>query len=54
MEKIKITINGRSLLVDQGLTVLEAAQSAGIYIPTLCHHPDLKPYGNCRTCIVEI
>ncbi len=36
------------------MTVLEAARSAGIYIPTLCWYPDLKPYGGCRVCVVEI
>ncbi|MBA7670524.1 NADPH-Fe(3+) oxidoreductase subunit alpha [subsurface metagenome] len=36
------------------MTVLEAARSADIYIPTLCHFPDLEPYGGCRLCIVEI
>jgi len=36
------------------MTVLEAAQAAGIYIPTLCSDPDLEPYGACRLCVVEI
>ncbi len=36
-----------------GQTVLEAAQAAGIEIPTLCHHPDLTPIGSCRLCLVE-
>lgn len=36
------------------MTVLEAAQLAGIYIPTLCSDPDLEPYGACRLCVVEI
>ena len=36
------------------MTVLDAAQAAGIYIPTLCADPDLEPYGGCRLCIVEI
>jgi NADH dehydrogenase/NADH:ubiquinone oxidoreductase subunit G len=36
------------------MTVLEAAQAADIYIPTLCHDPDLEPYGGCRLCVVEI
>jgi bidirectional [NiFe] hydrogenase diaphorase subunit len=35
------------------MTVLEAARSAGIDIPTLCHHEKLEPYGACRICIVE-
>ena len=53
-EKIKLTIDGISLEVEKGATVLGAAQSAGIYIPTLCYHPSLQPYGGCRLCIVEI
>jgi len=36
------------------MSVLEAARAAGIYIPTLCYHPDLQPYGGCRLCLVEI
>jgi ferredoxin len=39
---------------EKGVTVLQAAQRGGIYIPTLCYHPDLEPYGGCRLCIVEI
>ncbi len=54
MDSIKLTINGQEVQVSRGATVLEAAQTAGIYIPTLCHHPDLEPYGGCRLCIVEI
>jgi NADPH-dependent glutamate synthase beta subunit-like oxidoreductase/NAD-dependent dihydropyrimidine dehydrogenase PreA subunit len=54
MEKIKLTINGQEVEVEKGTTVLKAAQAAGIYIPTLCYHPDLPPYGGCRLCIVEI
>jgi NADH dehydrogenase/NADH:ubiquinone oxidoreductase subunit G len=36
------------------MTLLEAAQNAGIDIPTLCHHEKLEPYGGCRLCIVEV
>lgn len=54
MEKITLTINGQIVSAEPGMTVLEAAQTAGIYIPTLCYYPDLKPYGGCRICIVEI
>jgi formate dehydrogenase beta subunit len=53
-EKIKLTIDGQEIEVEPGLTVLQAAQHAGIYIPTLCYHPNLQPYGGCRMCIVEI
>lgn len=53
-EEIKLTIDGQGVKARTGMTVLEAAQEAGIYIPTLCADPDLKPYGGCRLCIVEI
>lgn len=51
---IKITINGQTLEVEPHLTVLQAAEQAGITIPTLCYHRDLSPYGGCRLCVVEI
>jgi predicted molibdopterin-dependent oxidoreductase YjgC len=51
---ILLTINGQIVKAETGWTVLEAARAAGIYIPTLCYHPDLKPYGGCRLCVVEI
>jgi len=54
MENISLTINGRPVTAQKGQTVLEAALASGIYIPTLCYYPDLKPYGGCRLCIVEI
>ena len=52
--KITLTINGQGVSADRGMTVLEAAQAAQIYIPTLCADPDLEPYGGCRLCVVEI
>jgi formate dehydrogenase alpha subunit len=54
VDTIKLTINGREVTAKKGATVLEAALGAGIYIPTLCYDPDLKPYGGCRLCVVEI
>ncbi len=51
---ISLTINGQTLEVQANLTVLQAAEQAGITIPTLCHHKDLTPYGGCRLCVVEI
>ena len=54
IEKITLTVNGQAVDAFKGMTVLEATQAAGIYIPTLCHHPDLEPYGGCRLCVVEI
>jgi NADH dehydrogenase/NADH:ubiquinone oxidoreductase subunit G len=54
MGKIGLTIDDRLIEVDEGMTVLEAARGAGIFIPTACDHKDLNPYGACRMCIVEI
>ena len=51
---VHITINGKQLEVPEGTTVLRAAEKAGIYIPRLCNHPELTPYGGCRLCIVEV
>ncbi len=46
-------IDGKEVQAAEGMTVLEAARSAGISIPTLCHHEKLAPFGGCRLCIVE-
>ena len=51
---IKLTIDGTTIEVKEGTTVLCAAESAGLYIPTLCNHPQLTPYGGCRLCMVEV
>jgi len=52
--KVTLTIDGREVTVPKGTTVLEAAQSIGIEIPTFCWHPKLKSVGACRMCYVEI
>ena len=44
----------RNLEAKEGTTVLETARAHGIEIPTLCNHPDLRPVGSCRLCLVEI
>lgn len=49
-----ITVDGIRLEVPDNKNVLECALEAGIYIPHLCHHPDLKDTGACRMCIVEV
>lgn len=49
-----LTINGLPVSVEEGSTVLEAAQFIGFPIPTLCHMDGLTPYGACRLCVVEI
>ncbi len=52
--KITLTIDNQKVRVEKGATVLKAAQKSDIYIPMLCHHDSLKPFGACRLCIVEI
>jgi bidirectional [NiFe] hydrogenase diaphorase subunit len=54
MSEILLTIDGKEVKAKPETTLLEAAQSAGISIPTLCHHEKLEPYGACRLCIVEV
>jgi formate dehydrogenase alpha subunit len=51
---ISLTIDGQEIKAQEEMTVLQAAEAAGIYIPTLCSDPELEPYGACRLCIVEI
>lgn len=53
-EIINLTIDGKSVETPRGSTVLEASLANDIYIPTLCYDPDLKPYGACRLCVVEV
>ncbi|NLV92392.1 MAG: 2Fe-2S iron-sulfur cluster binding domain-containing protein [Firmicutes bacterium] len=54
MADITVTVDGKRVSVPVGSTVLEAAQAAGIDIPTLCHHPDQQVKAVCRICVVEI
>ncbi|TET60921.1 2Fe-2S iron-sulfur cluster binding domain-containing protein, partial [Candidatus Aerophobetes bacterium] len=51
---IDLIIDGQPLKVEEGSTILRAAESVGIKIPTLCYHKALSPYGACRICLVEI
>ena len=54
MSDILVKIDGKDVQAKEGMTVLGAAQSAGISIPTLCHHEKLEPFGGCRLCIVKV
>ncbi|MBA4394833.1 MAG: pyridine nucleotide-disulfide oxidoreductase, partial [Desulfobacca sp.] len=54
MSKVSLTINGRSVQAESGNTILQAAAQEGIFIPTLCHHPLLKPEEACRICVVQV
>ena len=49
-----ITIDGRVIEASADATILEAARSAGIDIPTLCWYPKLTVVGNCRICLVSV
>jgi len=48
-KEINLIIDGQSVTVPDGSTILKAAQQAGIRVPTLCLHPSLSPIGACRT-----
>ncbi len=54
MSEVTLIINDGEVKAEQGTTILQAARSAGIDIPTLCQHDKLAPYGACRLCMVEI
>ena len=54
MSEVLLQIDGREVTAREGVTILEAAKSIGISIPTLCHHEKLEPYGGCRICSVEV
>lgn len=51
---VSLEIDGRSVEVPEGTTILYAARQAGIKIPTLCHHDDLCVAGLCRVCVVDV
>ena len=52
--QLSVTIDGMETKVPLGTTILDAAKSMGVHIPTLCHHPDLEVAGICRMCVVEV
>ncbi len=51
---VNVTIDGKTIQVPEGTTVLRAAEQAGLKIPVLCDHPHLLPFGGCRLCVVEV
>ena len=51
---VDLSIDGKEITVEEGTTILEAARSFGIEIPTLCYHKRMNPIGSCRMCVVEI
>jgi len=51
---VNVTINGNAIQVEEGTTILDAAASLGMKIPTLCHLKDINWIGSCRICVVQI
>ena len=51
---MQVTINNKKVKCKKGETILKVLAQQGIEIPTLCYHPDLKPIGRCRLCLVEV
>ncbi|MBR2829762.1 MAG: (2Fe-2S)-binding protein, partial [Solobacterium sp.] len=54
MAIVNLKINNRDVQAEAGMTVLQAAQAAGIHIPTLCYLKDINKSGACRVCLVEV
>jgi bidirectional [NiFe] hydrogenase diaphorase subunit len=53
MSDVSLQIDGKAVTASEDMTLLDAARSAGIFIPTVCHHEKLEPFGGCRLCVVE-
>jgi NADH dehydrogenase/NADH:ubiquinone oxidoreductase subunit G len=51
---VELTIDGQKVQAKEGTTILEVARENNIYIPTLCYHEEVTPYGACRLCLVEV
>lgn len=54
MGTVTLTIDGQELSVPDEYTVLQAAEAAGVEIPTLCYHPSLQVFNSCLLCVVEV
>ena len=51
---LHLEVDHRAVSVPEGTSVLRAAELAGVYVPSLCSHKELTPFGGCRLCTVEI
>ena len=47
-------LDGREIPFEPGQTVMQAALTAGVFIPHLCYHPEFRPHGSCKLCTVKI
>jgi formate dehydrogenase alpha subunit len=50
----RLEVDHHAVSVPEGTTVLQAAEAAGVYVPSLCSHREMSPFGGCRLCTVEI
>ena len=50
---VTLTIDAREVEAEEGKSILEVARENNIYIPSLCYHEEVSPYGACRLCMVE-
>ncbi len=53
-ENVNVTINGLTVAVPKGTTIIEAAKQAGVLVPHYCYHPSLPSPAVCRMCLVEV
>src|SRR3989338_9875094 len=53
-KKVKIYLDGKEIICDEGATIMRVAQDNGMMLPNLCYHPDFSVKANCRICVVEI
>ncbi len=53
MNMIKITVNGKTVEVERGTTVLKAAEKAGFFVPAMCYNDDVERFTSCMVCIVK-
>jgi glycine cleavage system H lipoate-binding protein/NAD-dependent dihydropyrimidine dehydrogenase PreA subunit len=51
---VRLTIDDKSVQIEDGKTILDAAKKLGVKIPTLCYHSEVTSYGACRLCQVEV
>ena len=54
VKMVSLTIEGRPVTVADGMSILEAAKTAGVLVPHYCYHPGLPVAGVCRMCLVEV
>jgi len=54
MTNVSLVIDGQEVVVQEGMTVLQAARAIGVEIPAICYHEACTPNGLCRNCVVEV